>query len=349
MTKHHKSQEAAAASTSKRRVTALDVAKRAGVSRSAVSRTFTPGAYVSEEMRNKVEKAVKELGYRVNYLARGVTKQRSDLVGIVAADLDNPFRTKQVEHLTAALLEYSYRPILLLVDRHHNTGQLVDQMLHYMVSGIVVTSDAPSTEICEECYKNQVPLVLVNKGPVGFHVDRVQCDNDKGGQLAAEELFRAGCRNPAVVKPGPISFSIEQRVASFIDWWRQKEIAPKVVTTSSQTYEGGRLAANTLLGDHDKPDGVFCAADAMALGFLDESRYGFGVKVPRDIKLVGFDNVPQAAWSSYDLTTIHHPPNELARAALEFLVKRIGRPEQKPGLKIVDVELVSRGSTSNKD
>lgn len=345
MTKHRQSPEDGPASTGKRRVTALDVAKRAGVSRSAVSRTYTPGAYVSEEMRNKVEKAVKELGYRVNYLARGVIKQRSDLVGIVAADLDNPFRTQQVEHLAAALLEYNYRPVLLLVDRHRNTGQLVDQMLHYMVSGIVVTSDAPSTEICEECYRNEVPLVLVNKGPVGFHVDRVQCDNDKGGQMAAEKLFMAGCRNPAVVKPRPISFSIEQRVASFINWWLQKGIAPNVVITSSQTYEGGRLAAKTLLSDHDKPDGVFCAADAMALGFLDESRHGFGVKVPRDIKVVGFDNVPQAAWSSYDLTTIHHYPNELARAVLEFLVQRIKRPERQPRLKIVDVELVSRGST----
>lgn len=79
MTKHRQSPEDGPASTGKRRVTALDVAKRAGVSRSAVSRTYTPGAYVSEEMRNKVEKAVKELGYRVNYLARGVIKQRSDL------------------------------------------------------------------------------------------------------------------------------------------------------------------------------------------------------------------------------------------------------------------------------
>ena len=146
-----------------RKVTSFDVARHAGVSRAAVSRAFTPDASVSAETREKVHKAAKELGYRVNYLARSLINQRSDFVGVVAAGLDNPFRNQQIEHLARALLARNFRPVLLPTSPDKDTSDVIGQLLHYSVSGVIVTSDAPPSSLCEECADYGVPIVI-NKG-----------------------------------------------------------------------------------------------------------------------------------------------------------------------------------------
>ena len=129
-------------------ITAFDVARRAGVSRAAVSRSFTPDASVSAKTREKVRKAAAELGYRVNYLARSLINQRSDLVGLVAAGMDNPFRALQIDHLARALLNRNFRSVLLPVDDRAGSTEIIQQLLHYCASGVLVTSDAPPTSLC---------------------------------------------------------------------------------------------------------------------------------------------------------------------------------------------------------
>src|SRR5690606_7848599 len=161
-----------------RKVTSHDVARRAGVSRAAVSRAFTPDASVAPETREKVHKAAKELGYRVNYLARSLINQRSDLVGVVAAGLDNPFRSLQIEQVSRVLLQRNFRPVLLPTSSSADTSDVIGQMLHYSVSGVVVSSDAPPTSLCEECAAYGVPIVLINKGDDIPLVDRVINDDD---------------------------------------------------------------------------------------------------------------------------------------------------------------------------
>lgn len=156
--------ETSGVSREPRRVTSFDVARAAGVSRAAVSRAFTPDASVSEKTRQKVYQAAKELGYRVNYLARSLTNKRSDFVGLVAAGLDNPFRTQQLENLARALIARNYRPILLPTSKEADSATVIGQLLHYAVSGVIITSDAPPSHIFEECAIEGVPIVLVNKG-----------------------------------------------------------------------------------------------------------------------------------------------------------------------------------------
>lgn len=120
-----------------RRATSFDVARVAGVSRAAVSRAFSPDASVSPKTREKIYQAAKELGYRVNYVARSLTNQRSDLVGLVVAGLDNPFRSLQIEHLARALLLRNFRPILLPTSKEADTSAVIGQLLHYPVSGLL--------------------------------------------------------------------------------------------------------------------------------------------------------------------------------------------------------------------
>jgi DNA-binding LacI/PurR family transcriptional regulator len=151
-------------------------------------------ASVSPKTREKVYQAAKELGYRVNYLARSLTNKRSDLVGLVAAGFDSPFRTMQIEHLARALLARNFRPILLPTSKEADTSAVIGQLLHYAVSGVIVTSDAPPTEICEQCAAEGVPIVLINKGEDIPFVDRIVSDDRMAGQLA----FKSACaRRPS--------------------------------------------------------------------------------------------------------------------------------------------------------
>src|SRR6185312_8483750 len=132
---------------------------------------------------------------------------RSDLVGVVAAGLDNPFRAQQIDSIARALLARSFRPILLPTSDDSGATHVIDQLLHYSVSGVIVTSDAPPTSLCEECAARGVPIVLINKGDEIAMVDRVISDNAEAGRLAAATLLEGGCHRPAVMGAAHVSYT----------------------------------------------------------------------------------------------------------------------------------------------
>jgi LacI family transcriptional regulator len=329
-----------------RQATSFDVARKAGVSRSAVSRAFTPGASISADTRDKVIEAADALGYRVNELAKGLSNQRSNLVGLIVADMDTPFRSAQVDALTRELVANGFRPILFTADGPVETARTLHQLLHYSLSGAVVTSDAPPSEICSECARLGVPLVLVNKEEELQTVDRVVGDNVRGGELAFEELVASGCTELVVVRPSRQSYSLETRIDSFIAAASAARVDARILDAGLQTYEGGRQSAAafrdlTIAGQF----GMFCPMDLMALGILDALRSDHGIRVPDDLCLVGYDDIPQASWQPYQLTTVRQPTVSMAQAAVSMLKARIETPDAIQRKSIVPVELIKRKTT----
>ncbi|WP_289034622.1 LacI family DNA-binding transcriptional regulator [uncultured Roseibium sp.] len=332
------------ADTPRKKVNSHDVAERAGVSRSAVSRTFTDGASVSEETRSKVMKAAMELGYRVNALARSLHTQRSDLVGLVAADMDNPFRAEQIDCLSKLLRERGFKPILLRGEATANVSEMIGALLQYSVAGVIVTSDTPPEQICVECQRHGVPLVTINKQDPGAPVDRVQCDFEHGGRMAFDHLHSIGCRKLALVLPQKPSHTIAGRAGTFEDRCREQEIPLQRIACGLQDYESGLAAANLVAAKSNEIDGIFCVADYMALGLLDGLRHEHGIKVPGDMRLIGFDDIPQAGWKAYSLTTIRQSREELARNAIDLLIQRIETPELPPQEHICSLDLCLRST-----
>jgi LacI family transcriptional regulator len=329
-----------------RQVTALDVAKHAGVSRSAVSRTFTPGASVSASTREKVMKAADELGYRVNQLARSLINKRSDLVGIVAANMDNPFRAQQVEHMARELVEQNFRPILLPAEGEENPSRVIGMLLEYNVSGVIVTSDTPPESICQECVSLGVPMVLINKGEIDASVDRVLLDNEASGRNAARHLYDQGCRRLATIGSDKPSFSLSVRVKSFQEACRDLGLSvPGHFSAPISDYNGGFTAAKAMLEGMPNVDGVFCVTDYMALGSLDYLRLKSDRKVPDDLKLIGCDDILQASWAGYDLTTIRQDTRLLAKQVVAALAARFKNPLAPPDVRMVDVSVVERATT----
>ncbi|MEK1897319.1 MAG: LacI family DNA-binding transcriptional regulator [Rhizobium sp.] len=323
-----------------RRATSFDVARVAGVSRAAVSRAFTPDASVSPKTREKIYQAAKELGYRVNYVARSLTNQRSDLVGLVVAGLDNPFRSLQIEHLARALLLRNFRPILLPTSKEADTSAVIGQLLHYPVSGVIVTSDAPPTEICEQCAAEGVPIVLINKGDDIPFVDRIISDDRTAGHLAADHLIDVGCRKLAVMAASSVSYTARRRSDAFLSRSRQRGVEAQLITVRVNDYRCGFDAAPEL--GALSADGVFCVNDYMACGVIDRLAQNRGSPDVPPIRIVGHDDIPQAQWDAYGLTTILQPCGLQAEQTVEMLVSRMANSDMTARVEFTPVELIKR-------
>ena len=297
--------------------TSDDVALLAGVSRSAVSRTFTAGASVAPATREKVLSAAKTLGYRVNFLARGLSQQRTNLVALVVSDMDNSLRAQMVDQLARRLVALNFRPLILPTEPGEDVGHLIDMMLHYNVTGTIVTSDTPPAEIAQECAAYGLPLVLINKPEVGSRVANVSIDTVAAGRMAAEELSAIGCSRVAIASQRRASHTIGQRKAAFIATSRL--LGFDVVGDfqgAAQNYDGGVEAAGSFVESGIVVDGVYCVNDYMALGFLDQLRRSSLLRVPQDLKMMACDDIAEAAWGSYDLTTVRQDSHLMAAAAI---------------------------------
>lgn len=331
----------------RRNVTAQDVARLAGVSRSAVSRTFTPGASVAKETRRKVLDAAETLGYRVNIIARSLINRRSDMIGLVVYGYDNPFRHHQVNALIGALQQRGFRPLLINAPRQSDTGDLIAQALQYQVAGLIVTSDAPPAEIADRCAKAGIAVILVNKADPQARFDRVCVDNAAGAALAAEALRAAGCRRPGFVGNRAQSYSTEMRQLAFDARLADTgQVSPAMIIPAEATYDGGVAAADALVrsGRIDRLDGLFCCSDYCALGVLDGLRRRHGIAVPERLKIVGFDDIPEAGWLSYDLTTLRQDVAGLAALTLDLLQHRLDTPHGATHDRLLTPHLVRRSS-----
>ncbi|MEZ2130079.1 MULTISPECIES: LacI family DNA-binding transcriptional regulator [unclassified Sinorhizobium] len=323
-----------------RKITSFDVARVAGVSRAAVSRAFTPDASVSPKTREKVYQAAKDLGYRVNYLARSLTNKRSDLVGVVAAGLDNPFRTQQIEHLARALLARNFRPILLPTSKEADTSAVIGQLLHYAVSGVIVTSDAPPSEICQECAAQGVPIVLINKGDNIPFVDRVVSDDQMAGRLAADHFVEFGARSPAVMAAADVSYTARRRASAFIDRCEMLGIPARLLSVELNDYKHGYDAAESL--EQSGIDALFCVNDYMACGVIDRIARNSRRREAPPIRIIGHDDIPQASWAAYDLTTILQPCDLQADQAIDLLMNRMAEPGVGACIEFTPVTLIRR-------
>lgn len=327
-------------SREQRRVTSFDVARAAGVSRAAVSRAFTPDASVSEKTRQKVYQAAKELGYRVNYLARSLTNKRSDFVGLVAAGLDNPFRTMQLDHLARALIARNYRPILLPTSKEIDSAAVIGQLLHYAVSGVIITSDAPPSHIFEECAAEGVPVVLVNKGEDFPFVDRVVSDDRMSGYMAVDQLLEAGAKKLAVIAGAAVSYSSRRRAEAFQARCQMLGIEGTLIPVAINDYAHGHEAAEKLADMGI--DGVFSVNDYMACGLMDGlAKAG---KAYGSVKVIGHDDIPQASWSAYDLTTFVQPCDVQAEQVIDLLTSRMSEPDAVARVEFTPVTLIKRRS-----
>ncbi|NVD42055.1 LacI family DNA-binding transcriptional regulator [Ensifer sp. HO-A22] len=319
-------------------VTAEEVAKRAGVSRSAVSRTFTPGASVSQAVRRKVLKAARELGYRVNRLAQGLNNDRSNLIGVVGTNLSAPFISKQLDLLSIGLLRRGLQCLLLnAADARKDIAPLIELLFEFRAQAIVVLSGEPPSSIVDECIANGVRLILVNQRLDRTDTNMVLSDDSHGADLAALRLIAAKCQKVAVVSSASQTPAQVRRATAFTQRMQASGVDVVAWSDGPTGYESGYQAGCDLLRDK-KIDGAFCVTDLLALGFLDAARIEMHRRVPEDVSVIGFDDIPQSGWKSYELTTIVQSLSTLTDNVLTALET----DEPATRLQVVPVSMIER-------
>jgi len=331
------------------KVTSLQVAKRAGVSQSAVSRVFTPGASVSEKTANKVRRAADALGYRPNVLARAVASGRSRIIGLVVAYLDNYFYPEALEKLSTALQAKGYHVLIFMASlTAGNIDDVVDEILDYQVDGIVFASVAMSSSIVERCQGAGVPIVLFNRRQDMSGVSAITSDNFAGGRKVADYLAGLGHRRIGYIAGWEGASTQRDREAGFRSGLKAHGLEIAARGVGNFDTQQAKQAARDMFGPSVKhrPTALFVANDHMAISAMDVLRGELGLVIPHDVAVVGYDDVPPASWGAYDLTTVRQRANLMVEHTVETLLAEIGQPETfEPRQIAIDGPLVIRGST----
>lgn len=328
------------------KVTSLQVAELAGVSQSAVSRVFTPGSSVSKKTAEKVRAAAEKLGYRPNVLARSLKSGKSRIIGLVVAYLENYFYPEAVERISADLQKVGYHVLVFL---GQNTAVDADRVVHdlmdYQVDGIVLMSVSMSSELAEKCLLIGVPVVLFNRAQDDGRLSSVTTNNFEGGRALADFLCSLGHDRIAYIAGFEGAMTQRDREAGFRAGLAAngKDLFARAI--GNFRYPEAQAAARELFATSRRPDAVFVANDHMAFAVMDVLRFELGLRIPEDVSVVGFDDVPPAAWPAYALSTFRQDAGRMVAETVAILTEpsEVGMPP--PRQVVLDGNLVIRGST----
>ncbi|MEM6664931.1 MAG: LacI family DNA-binding transcriptional regulator [Pseudomonadota bacterium] len=327
------------------KVTSLDVAREAGVSQSAVSRVFTPGASVSAKTADKVRRVASEMGYRPNALARSLITGKSRMIGLVVAYLENYFYPDALEKLSNALQAEGYHVLIFMASQSaDNIDQVVQEILDYQVDGIVTASVAMSSGLAARCRAAGVPVVLFNRSQDDTTLPAVTADNLAGGRKVAEFLTAGGHRRIGYIAGWESASTQRDREAGFREGLAEAGQSLFTREVGNYDYAEAQAAARRMFAEPDWPDAVFVANDHMAIAVMDVLRTQLGLRVPEDVSVVGYDDVPPAAWAAYDLTTVRQRANRMVSETVTLLLNHIDGSDTEPHRVTIDGPLIVRGS-----
>ncbi len=326
------------------RITSAEVARRAGVSQSAVSRVFTPGASASKTTIDRVKKAATELGYRPNSLARAMVSGKTRIIGLVVAYLENQFYPEALERLSNSLQEEGYHVLMFMAAQTAgDIDAVVEEILDYQVDGIIAASVALSSELSERCRAAGVPMVLFNRSQDFPTMSAVTSDNFAGGRKVAEFLIAASHKKIGFCAGWEGASTQRDREAGFLESLKDAGIDLHCREIGNFKMEEARAATLRMFAS-DPPDAIFVANDHMAIAVMDTLRSELGLDVPKDVSVVGYDDVPAAAWPAFNLTTVRQPVNRMVAETVDILLQQIANTSTQPRKIKIDGPLIVRGS-----
>ncbi len=326
-------------------VTSKHVAEKAGVSRSAVSRVFTPGASVSPTTAAKVRAAARALGYRPNVLARSLITGRSRIIGLVVAYLENQFYPEAIEKLSKNLQSKGYHVLVFMASNDTEATQtVIDELLDYQVDGIIIASVGLSNDLTRRCEDAGIPIVLFNRDQFDDRLSSVTSDNMAGGRKLAAFLLAGDHKRIGHIAGWEGASTQIDREAGFKAGLMEADMRIVARGVGNFSFEGAQAATREMFDRDDPPDAVFVANDHMAFAVMDVLRFELGFSIPTDVSVVGYDDVQIAAWASYDLTTVRQRANVMVEQATDLLLARIEDIDTPPRRLCIDGPLIIRGS-----
>jgi len=322
----------------------IDVARLAGVSQSAVSRAFTEGASISQKKKTAILEAAGKLNYRPNVIARSLVQNSTKIIGLVMTRFMSPFYTTVLGDFTRHIQERGYSTLLLNIDNDKEVEGVLSTALQYQVDGLIITSAKLSSIMVDSCVRSKTPIVLFNRYSANNELSAVYCDGYDGGRRIADLLLPRHSRFACIMGESTSSTS-RDRSTGYIDRLKEHGIDDCPAIHADFSYDSGFEAARKILDRKDRPDAIFCVSDLMALGALDAARTVFGLEIPKDLSIVGFDNIPMANWPAYDLTTAAQPAPKMAEATVDMLLRAIENRSQDVVTLKMKTDMVIRSTT----
>ena len=324
--------------------TLKDVAELAGVSPSAVSRTFTEGASVSERMRRKVELAAQKLGYSPNALASSLTTGRTKLVGLVSNNFQNPIFLEVFDLFTRTLQERGLQPLIVNLSDEVEPENSLLMLRQYSVDAVVVASSTLPTSFASAFNDSDIPVVHTFGRFDSFpKVHVVGIDNIECGRMAAKTLIAREYKSIAYLDGPEGSTSAQDRHRGFMEEVvLHPAIKARARYSAGYSFEAGRIIMLEELSE--KPaEAYFCGDDILSIGALS-AMHTHGLKPSKDIGIIGLNDMQMSGWQSFDLTTIRQPVKKIIKASVDLVEEILLEPNKEPEALIFPCELVERGT-----
>ena len=332
-------------SSRRRKPTILDVADRAGVSKSLVSMVIRGDTSVSPARRQAVLKAIEELNYRPNAMARGLVQRRTKIIGVVVSDLRNPFNGDVISGILNEAAGLGYRALINTSDRRRDLEEdAIESFLELRVDGLVLATSRIDEQAMARAAR-AVPVVVLGRRTSDDVTDSLTIDNEMGAEIAVDHLVDLGHRAIAHVS-GSNSMAAQRRRTGYERAMSRHGLTDHMtIVDGGFTEAGGYRGGQALLEQQRVPTAVFAANDLCAIGVLNAFEEA-GLEIPRDVSLMGYDNTSLAALRHVSLTSIHQPGEDMGRKATDLLFERVHHGRTSARHEVVAPSLVVRSTTA---
>lgn len=326
--------------------TIKDIARQLGISYATVSRALNNKYGVDPQTRQQVLDIAQSLHYRRNDLARGLVKQRTGTIGLIVPDITNPFYPEVARGVEEAAHEAGYSVFLC------NTAWEQERELLYVrllaekrVEGLIIAPTAQTAETIETLLNGQIPVIYVSDTQNNLHSSFIAIDNVRGGYLATEHLIQKGYYPLAYLGALEDSLTNEERCTGYIQALKRYNFSkePLLYTGSYHSQTAYQIMCERIT-EGNVPRAVFAVNDLFALGAMQAVRE-HGLRIPQDVAIVGFDDIPLASFPEIQLTTVAQPKREMGRLAFAMLQERISSPTSPPQRTLLEPHLVIRKSS----
>ncbi|WP_246472855.1 LacI family DNA-binding transcriptional regulator [Pelagibacterium limicola] len=336
----------------RQRATADMVAQAANVSRVAVSRAFNPAASLKPEKRERILRIARELNYTPDHAARALVTRRSHLVGVIVPDVCSPWESQEIDALTTALQAEGFATLLFKTRTDLSMDEtLLTYMRGFNPDSIIAFAENVKPETLARVLDRAVPIYVTydskDEKPAandGFLFDRLNVHQHAGMDQAIALLQGYGVRRIAYLSGKARSRANSARLATLKEVMQARGLGEPIVCEGDFSYDTAHAAIVNLFRIKGKVDAIFSANDEGAFGALDALRYELGLCVPEDVKVIGFDDISQSHWRSYNLTTVKVDLDTRIKALIRLILRRLESPTLAPLTEHVPTRLVVRGT-----
>lgn len=327
--------------------TIKDVAKKAGVSTATVSRIINGKGEASVETIQRVNKIIKELDYKPSSIAKSLSKKESDLIALLIPNIDNPFFGELVNAIETTANKKGYHIYLCnSQDDRDKVRYYIDTMIDQYVAGAIFSTLFVTQDDLKRLEQNRIHTITIDRSQFDHPYSSVTVDHKKGGYLATNHLIQQGCKKILFLSGPKDESSSQQRYQGYCDAIKKAGLEFEKVIYGDFNIESGYSEVDKYLLKKQDIDGIFCSNDAMALGAISACSQN-GIQVPKDIEVVGYDNILFSKFSNPKLTTINQSMSKIGTIVIDEL-DRLIKNNEKVNKYVVDPELIIRDSTKRR-